>query len=152
MTLLVTLQVVFTTLGGGIQIGRLLVDCEKPRGTGELAGKWFFNRVPSYGGKRPGFCFRYHGSYFKTDKPQFLWLVNTAFSYAGAQRAAVEAKDLCIDPAQVDLGQFAGSNITLTGAKTMQTSLMVCQRLATGFNPADLSIPPSDPKLNLAWF
>ena len=40
MTLLVTLQVVFTTLGGGIQIDRLLVACEKPRGTGELAGKW----------------------------------------------------------------------------------------------------------------
>ena len=39
MTLLVTLQVVFTTLDGGIQIDRLFVACEKPRGTGELAGK-----------------------------------------------------------------------------------------------------------------
>ena len=77
MTLLVILQVVFTTLGGGIQIGRLLVACEKPRGTGELAGKWFFNRVPSDGGKWPGFCFRYHGSNFKTGKPPGLWLVNT---------------------------------------------------------------------------
>ena len=59
MTLLVTLQVMFTTLDGGIQIDRLFVACEKPRGTGELAGKWFFNRLPSDGGKRPGFCFRY---------------------------------------------------------------------------------------------
>jgi hypothetical protein len=60
MTLFITLQVVFTTLGGGIQIDRLFVACEKPRGTGELAGKPFFNRVSSDGGKRPGFCFRYH--------------------------------------------------------------------------------------------
>ena len=44
MTLLVTLQVVFTTLDGGIQIDRLFVACEKPSGTGELAGKWFFIR------------------------------------------------------------------------------------------------------------
>jgi len=36
-----TLQVVFTTPGGGIQIGRLFVDCEKPRGTGE----WQESRV-----------------------------------------------------------------------------------------------------------
>lgn len=77
MTLLVTLQVVFTTLDGGIQIDRLFVACEKPRGTGELAGKWFFNRVPSDGGKRPGFCFRYYGSNIKTNRPQCLWLVNT---------------------------------------------------------------------------
>jgi len=78
MTLLVTLQVVFTTLGGGIQIGRLFVDCEKPRGTGELAGKWFFNRVPSYGGKRPGFKTkgsRLHSSLYVKNKdatPLFL--------------------------------------------------------------------------------
>ena len=39
MTLLVTLQVVFTTLDGGIQIDRLFVAVEKPRGTGELAGE-----------------------------------------------------------------------------------------------------------------
>ena len=39
MTLLVTLQIVFTTLDGGIQIDRLFVAFEKPRGTGELAGK-----------------------------------------------------------------------------------------------------------------
>jgi hypothetical protein len=58
MTSLVTLQVVFTTLDGGIQIDRQFVACEKPRGTGELAGKWFFNLVPSDGGKRLGFCFR----------------------------------------------------------------------------------------------
>ena len=58
MTLLVTLQVVFTTLGGGIQIDRLFVAFEKPRGTGKLAGKWLFNRVPSDGGKKPGFCVR----------------------------------------------------------------------------------------------
>ena len=77
MTLFITLQVVFTTLGGGIQIGRLFVAREKPRGTGELAGKCFFNRVSSDGGKRPGFCFRYHGSIIKTNEPQCLWLVNT---------------------------------------------------------------------------
>lgn len=77
MTLLVTLQVMFTTLDGGIQIDRLFVACEKPRGTSELAGKWFFNRVPSDGGKRPGFCFRYYGSNIKTNRPQCLWLVNT---------------------------------------------------------------------------
>ena len=78
MTLPVTLQVIFTTLDGGIQIDRLFVACEKPRGTGELAGKWFFNRVPSDGGKRPGFCFRYYGSNnIKTNRPQCLWLVNT---------------------------------------------------------------------------
>ena len=53
MTLLVTLQVVFATLDGGIQIDRLFVACENPRGTGELAGKWFFNRMPSDGGKGP---------------------------------------------------------------------------------------------------
>jgi hypothetical protein len=77
MTLLVALQVVFTTLDGGIQIERLFVGCEKPRGTGELAGKWFFNRVLSDGGKRLGFCFRYHGSIIKPNRPQCLWLVNT---------------------------------------------------------------------------
>ena len=77
MTLLVTLQVMFTTLDGGIQIDRLFVACEKPRGTGELAGKPFFNRVSSDGGKRPGFCFRHHGSIIKTNGPQCLWLVNT---------------------------------------------------------------------------
>ena len=77
MTFLVTLQVVFTTLGGGIQIDRRFVACEKPRGTGELAGKWFFNRLPPDGGKRPGFCFRYHGSNIETNRLKGLWLVNT---------------------------------------------------------------------------
>ena len=53
------LEVVLTTLREGIQIDRLFVAIVKPRGTGELAGKWFFKRVPSDGGKRPGFCIRY---------------------------------------------------------------------------------------------
>jgi hypothetical protein len=48
--------------------------------------------------------------------------------------------------------QFAGGNITVAGAKTLQTALMAYYRLAVVFNPADLSIPPLNPKLNFAWF
>ena len=77
MTRLGILEMVISALREGIQIDRLFVACEKPLGTGELAGKWFFNRVPSDGGKRPGFCYRYDGSNIKMDRPQGLWLVNT---------------------------------------------------------------------------
>jgi len=95
MAIFITLEVVITVLREGIQIDRLLVACEKPRGTGAFAGKLFFNRLPSDGGTRSGFRFRYHGSSNKTNRSTCLWLVNTQFSYTGAQGAAVEPKNFC---------------------------------------------------------
>ena len=72
MNMFGSLEVVITALREGIKIDRLFVACEKPRGRGEFAGKWFFNRLPSDSGKRPGFRFRYHGSSNKTNRPQCL--------------------------------------------------------------------------------
>jgi hypothetical protein len=42
------------------------------------------------GGTRSGFRFRHHGLH----NTACLWLADTQFSYAGAQCAAVESKDL----------------------------------------------------------
>jgi hypothetical protein len=52
----------------------------------------------------------------------------------------------------VDLCEFAGRNIAVAGAKTPQAALIVCHRLAAVFNPADLSVPSLNTKLNLVCF
>ena len=66
-----TLEVVCTALREGIQIDRLLF-AESP----EEQAIWQVNRpLPVYltnGDKRPGFCFRYHGSRYKAAGPQVL--------------------------------------------------------------------------------
>ena len=77
ITLFVTLQAMLTTLDGEYKLTDflLLVKSREEQASWQENGSLtvYLQMVV----KRPGFCFRYHGSNIKTNRAQSLWLVNT---------------------------------------------------------------------------